>query len=72
VAEIVYGNWTTDGVMRHPKFLSLREGKAARDVRQRECGGSADHDPDLDIYRAPKLLIDQHGTVALLNAARPG
>ena len=27
VAEIAYGNWTTDGVMRHPKFLGLRKDK---------------------------------------------
>jgi bifunctional non-homologous end joining protein LigD len=33
VAEIAYGNWTTDGVMRHPKLLGLREDKRAREVR---------------------------------------
>ena len=33
VAEIAYSNWTTDGVMRHPKFLGLREDKPAREVR---------------------------------------
>jgi bifunctional non-homologous end joining protein LigD len=33
VAEIAYGNWTTDGVMRHPKFVALREDKPAREVR---------------------------------------
>jgi bifunctional non-homologous end joining protein LigD len=33
VAEIAYGNWTTDGVMRHPKFIALREDKPAREVR---------------------------------------
>jgi bifunctional non-homologous end joining protein LigD len=33
VAEIAYSNWTTDGVMRHPKFLGLREDKPALEVR---------------------------------------
>jgi bifunctional non-homologous end joining protein LigD len=33
VAEIAYGNWTTDGVMRHPKFLGLREDKPAGKVQ---------------------------------------
>jgi bifunctional non-homologous end joining protein LigD len=33
VAEIAYGNWTADGVMRHPKHLGLREDRRAREVR---------------------------------------
>jgi bifunctional non-homologous end joining protein LigD len=33
VAEIAYGNWTSDQVMRHPKFLGLREDKPAPEVR---------------------------------------
>jgi bifunctional non-homologous end joining protein LigD len=38
VAEIAYSNWTTDGVMRHPKFLGPREGKEARKVRLESAG----------------------------------
>ena len=33
VAEIAYSNWTSDQVMRHPKFVALREDKPAREVR---------------------------------------
>jgi len=33
VAEIAYSNWTTDGVMRHPKFVALREDIPAQEVR---------------------------------------
>jgi bifunctional non-homologous end joining protein LigD len=33
VAEIAYSNWTTDGVMRHPKFLGLREDKPVQELR---------------------------------------
>jgi bifunctional non-homologous end joining protein LigD len=33
VAEIAYSNWTSDRVMRHPRFLGLREDKPAREVR---------------------------------------
>jgi bifunctional non-homologous end joining protein LigD len=38
VPEIAYSNWTTDGVMRHPKFLGPREGKEAREVRLESAG----------------------------------
>jgi bifunctional non-homologous end joining protein LigD len=34
VAEVAYSNWTTDQVMRHPKFVGLREDKAPREVRR--------------------------------------
>jgi bifunctional non-homologous end joining protein LigD len=33
VAEVAYSNWTSDHVMRHPKFVALREDKPARDVK---------------------------------------
>ena len=36
VAEIAYANWTTDGVMRHPKFIALREDKAPKEVRREQ------------------------------------
>ena len=32
VAEIAYSNWTSDQVMRHPKFVALRQDKPAREV----------------------------------------
>jgi bifunctional non-homologous end joining protein LigD len=32
--SIAYGNWTTDGIMRHPKFLGLREDKPAWEVKR--------------------------------------
>jgi bifunctional non-homologous end joining protein LigD len=32
VAEIGFSEWTRDGRLRHPRFLGLREDKAARDV----------------------------------------
>ena len=41
VAEIAYSNWTTDGVMRHPKFLGLREDKPAREVRLERAASGA-------------------------------
>jgi bifunctional non-homologous end joining protein LigD len=34
VAEVAYSNWTTDQVMRHPKFVGLREDRAPREVRR--------------------------------------
>jgi hypothetical protein len=33
VAEIAHSNGTTDGMMRHPKFLGPREDKESREVR---------------------------------------
>jgi bifunctional non-homologous end joining protein LigD len=32
VAEIVFSNWTTDKLLRHPSFEALREDKPAREV----------------------------------------
>jgi bifunctional non-homologous end joining protein LigD len=32
VAEIGFGEWTRDGILRQPRFLGLREDKPARDV----------------------------------------
>jgi bifunctional non-homologous end joining protein LigD len=33
VAEVAFSNWTIDHVMRHPKFVGLREDKPAKDVK---------------------------------------
>ena len=32
VAEIAYAEFTTDGILRHPSFIALREDKPAKDV----------------------------------------
>lgn len=32
VAEIEFGEWTEDGILRHPTYLGLRDDKPARDV----------------------------------------
>lgn len=32
VAELAFGEWTTDGRLRHPSYLGLRDDKAAADV----------------------------------------
>jgi len=34
VAQISYSEWTTDGRLRHPVFLGLRDDKKAKDVRR--------------------------------------
>jgi DNA ligase D-like protein (predicted ligase) len=34
VAQIGFGEWTEAGLLRHPRFLGLREDKAAREVRR--------------------------------------
>jgi DNA ligase D-like protein (predicted ligase) len=39
VGQIGFSEWTRDGQLRHPRFLGLREDKAARDVvRERPSG----------------------------------
>ncbi|MFJ5178510.1 non-homologous end-joining DNA ligase [Streptomyces griseoviridis] len=38
VAQVAFTEWTRDGLLRHPRFLGLRDDKAARDV-VREGGG---------------------------------
>ncbi|WP_455907775.1 ATP dependent DNA ligase [Streptomyces mirabilis] len=32
VAQIAFTEWTRDGVLRHPRFLGLRDDMTARDV----------------------------------------
>jgi len=34
VAQIGFGEWTGAGLLRHPRFLGLRDDKAAREVRR--------------------------------------
>jgi DNA ligase D-like protein (predicted ligase) len=34
VAQIGFGEWTEAGLLRHPRFLGLREDKSAREVRR--------------------------------------
>jgi bifunctional non-homologous end joining protein LigD len=41
VAEVQFAEWTSDGRLRHPSFLGLREDKAARDVRRETPAGRA-------------------------------
>jgi bifunctional non-homologous end joining protein LigD len=36
VAQVRFGNWTRDGVLRHPSFQGLREDKPASAVRREE------------------------------------
>jgi ATP-dependent DNA ligase len=39
VGQVGFSEWTRDGQLRHPRFLGLREDKAARDVvRERPSG----------------------------------
>ena len=36
VAQIGFSEWTTAGLLRHPRFLGLRDDKAAREVRRED------------------------------------
>jgi len=38
VAEVRYAEWTSEGSLRHPAFLGLREDKAAREVVRKGIG----------------------------------
>jgi bifunctional non-homologous end joining protein LigD len=38
VAQIGYTEWTSDGKLRHPVYLGLRDDKAAKDVRRQKEG----------------------------------
>jgi hypothetical protein len=40
VAELAYGKWTIDSVMRHPKCVALREDKPVKEVRLEQLGRS--------------------------------
>ncbi|HET6834626.1 MAG TPA: hypothetical protein VFH30_12205, partial [Acidimicrobiales bacterium] len=40
VAEVAFTEWTTDGRLRHPRFVGLRDDKRPRDVaREAPEGG---------------------------------
>jgi bifunctional non-homologous end joining protein LigD len=39
VCEVEFGNWTTDGVLRHPSFKALREDKPAKSIVRETVGG---------------------------------
>ncbi|MEW2400641.1 non-homologous end-joining DNA ligase [Streptomyces sp. NPDC046862] len=42
VAQIAFTEWTRDGMLRHPRYLGLRDDKAAAEVvRERPSGGRA-------------------------------
>jgi bifunctional non-homologous end joining protein LigD len=41
IAEVRYTEWTSEGSLRHPTFLGLREDKAAREVVRKEIGRGA-------------------------------
>jgi bifunctional non-homologous end joining protein LigD len=48
VAQIAFTEWTRDGMLRHPRYLGVREDKAATDVvRERPAGRrrGGDHHP---------------------------
>jgi bifunctional non-homologous end joining protein LigD len=32
VAEVEFGEWTSEGILRHPSYLGLRDDKAPTDV----------------------------------------
>ena len=38
VAQIGFGEWTEAGLLRHPRYLGLRDDKAAREVRREDPG----------------------------------
>ncbi|HEX4786831.1 MAG TPA: non-homologous end-joining DNA ligase [Actinospica sp.] len=39
VAQIGFTEWTRDGMLRHPRYLGMREDKPARDVVREEAAG---------------------------------
>lgn len=45
VAEIGFSEWTPAGLLRHPRFLGLREDKPAREVRREELPLAERTDP---------------------------
>jgi len=46
VVQAAFVEWTRDGLLRHAKFVGLRDDKNARDVRrERSLAGVADRAP---------------------------
>ncbi|MFF8261454.1 hypothetical protein [Streptomyces virginiae] len=41
VAQVAFTEWTTAGLLRHPRYLGLREDKSAREVVRERPGGNS-------------------------------
>jgi bifunctional non-homologous end joining protein LigD len=39
VAQVGFTEWTTAGLLRHPRFLGLRDNKPAREVTREQATG---------------------------------
>jgi bifunctional non-homologous end joining protein LigD len=49
VAQVRYGGWTADGVLRHPSFEGLREDKSAAEVVYDKQGGDEPRPADMPL-----------------------
>jgi bifunctional non-homologous end joining protein LigD len=57
VAEVEFSNWTTEGQMRHPVFVGLREDKSAEEVNQEKYFSKDPVDKENQEYKIGKQII---------------
>ena len=62
VAEVEFGEWTRDGVLRHPSYKGLRDDKAPEEV-VREADGSTTREDGLGALLAERPPGNHHVTV---------
>jgi len=62
VAEIRYGNWTTDAVLRHAVFLGLREDKEAKEVVRDMPSSTSSAEPAKPVTRPAAASIARDGS----------
>jgi bifunctional non-homologous end joining protein LigD len=64
LAEVEFGEWTSDGLLRHPRFKGLRDDKPALEVVRELSGGARELDIDgrtIKVSNWDKVLWPQTG-----------
>src|SRR3712207_3899941 len=63
VAEVEFGEWTPDGMLRHPSYEGLRDDKAAAEVVREPAGAPASANGDLATLLAERPRGSHHVSV---------
>ena len=66
MAQVGFSEWTRDGRLRHPRFLGLRDDKAAREVVREMTDGSVQAGRrEVAISHADRVLFPDAGLTKL-------
>lgn len=71
VAEIAFGDWTHDGIVRHSTFRGLREDKPASEVAEERPAADPVSQPAKQSARPPRRASDKPTSVAGVKLTHP-